>query len=230
MLKAGGWYLVGRVGEDVRTYRVATIQACAELDETFERPPGFDLAAWWAASVARFEASLPQGEARIRLTSYGARHLTGPGRGAAIAAAPGEDGWREVTIPVEGLDTAHRSVPGARPARGGSGPSRTARPAARDGGGHRRAARGPPGPNSGILDRGMSKARQPTLFDARRPLPPDMPEGFVYRPDFLSRDEEAELAAWLATLPFAAFSSAATKAVGGWCRLGGNTTSPAATC
>ncbi len=106
VLKAGGWYLVGRVGEDVRTYRVATIQACAELDETFERPPGFDLAAWWAGSVARFEASLPQGEARIRLTSYGARHLTGPGRGAAIAAAPGGDGWREVTIPVEGLDTA----------------------------------------------------------------------------------------------------------------------------
>ncbi len=51
----------------------------------------------------------------------------------------------------------------------------------------------------------MSKARQPTLFDAPSALPPDMPEGFVYRPDFLSRDEEAELAAWLATLPFAAF-------------------------
>ena len=32
-----------------------------------------------------------------------------------------------------------------------------------------------------------------------------MPEGFAYRPEFLSADEEGELAAWLATLPFQAF-------------------------
>ena len=51
----------------------------------------------------------------------------------------------------------------------------------------------------------MAQARQPTLFDAPETLPPGTPEGFVYRPDFLSRAEEAELAAWLATLPFAAF-------------------------
>jgi alkylated DNA repair dioxygenase AlkB len=51
----------------------------------------------------------------------------------------------------------------------------------------------------------MAHAHQPTLFDAPRTLPAATPEGFVYRPEFLSRDEEAELAAWLATLPFAAF-------------------------
>jgi len=46
---------------------------------------------------------------------------------------------------------------------------------------------------------------QPSLFEAPPTLPRGVPEGFVYRPDFLSRDEEAELAAWLGTLPFAAF-------------------------
>jgi alkylated DNA repair dioxygenase AlkB len=51
----------------------------------------------------------------------------------------------------------------------------------------------------------MAPAHQPTLFDVDQTVPPKAPEGFVYRPDFLSRDEEAELAAWLATLPFAAF-------------------------
>ena len=51
----------------------------------------------------------------------------------------------------------------------------------------------------------MAQARQPTLFDVPQIPPPGTPEGFVYRPDFLSREEEAELAAWLATLPFAAF-------------------------
>lgn len=42
---------------------------------------------------------------------------------------------------------------------------------------------------------------QPLLFDA----PPARPEGMVYRPEFVSRPEEAALLAWLATLPFEPF-------------------------
>jgi alkylated DNA repair dioxygenase AlkB len=51
----------------------------------------------------------------------------------------------------------------------------------------------------------MPQAHQPTLFDVPGTPPPGTPDGFVYRPDFLSRVEESDLAAWLATLPFAAF-------------------------
>lgn len=39
------------------------------------------------------------------------------------------------------------------------------------------------------------------LFDPE----PAGPPGFVYRPDFLSLGQEADLVAWLATLPFAPF-------------------------
>jgi alkylated DNA repair dioxygenase AlkB len=46
-------------------------------------------------------------------------------------------------------------------------------------------------------------ARQPSLFEAGPQ--PALPEGFAYRPEFLSPGEEARLAAWLATLPFQAF-------------------------
>jgi alkylated DNA repair dioxygenase AlkB len=49
----------------------------------------------------------------------------------------------------------------------------------------------------------MSAARQPTLFDLKPT--PKLPEGFAYRPEFLSPAEEARLAEWLATLPFEAF-------------------------
>ena len=49
----------------------------------------------------------------------------------------------------------------------------------------------------------MSIARQPSLFDER--AGPDWPQGLAYRPGFLAPDEEARLAAWLATLPFQAF-------------------------
>jgi len=49
----------------------------------------------------------------------------------------------------------------------------------------------------------MTIAHQPSLFDER--APPGLPQGFAYRPEFLEREEEARLAAWLATLPFEAF-------------------------
>jgi len=51
----------------------------------------------------------------------------------------------------------------------------------------------------------MPARDQPSLFEAPPTLPRGVPDGFVYRPDFLSRDEEADLATWLGTLPFAAF-------------------------
>jgi alkylated DNA repair dioxygenase AlkB len=47
----------------------------------------------------------------------------------------------------------------------------------------------------------MPAARQASLFESE----PSGLEGFVYRAEFLSADEEARLAAWLATLPFAPF-------------------------
>jgi alkylated DNA repair dioxygenase AlkB len=49
----------------------------------------------------------------------------------------------------------------------------------------------------------MSAALQPSLFDLKPS--PKLPEGFAYRPEFLSAQEEADLTAWLATLPFEAF-------------------------
>lgn len=53
----------------------------------------------------------------------------------------------------------------------------------------------------------MPTARQPSLFEdaAAPPAPMSLPEGFVYEPEFLSRDEEADLVAWLALLPFQPF-------------------------
>jgi alkylated DNA repair dioxygenase AlkB len=49
----------------------------------------------------------------------------------------------------------------------------------------------------------MSLARQPSLFEAAPA--PDLPEGFVYQPGFLSTEDEAQLAAWMGRLPFQAF-------------------------
>lgn len=57
--KAGVWYLVARSGTEMRTFRAERILGAEELDERFERPPGFDLVAFWRDWAKQFEKSLP---------------------------------------------------------------------------------------------------------------------------------------------------------------------------
>ncbi len=52
--KAGVWYLVGRHGGEMRSFRVERIRGAHELGERFERPAGFDLERYWSESSARF--------------------------------------------------------------------------------------------------------------------------------------------------------------------------------
>jgi len=60
VLKAGIWYLVARSDGQLRTYRVSRIEQAHLLDQSFERPADFDLAAWWAESRAAFEREIPR--------------------------------------------------------------------------------------------------------------------------------------------------------------------------
>lgn len=45
--KAGVWYLVARSAHEYRTFRAERIIGATALDETFARPAGFDLDAYW---------------------------------------------------------------------------------------------------------------------------------------------------------------------------------------
>lgn len=111
VVKAGVWYLVGQVGEDIRTYRVARIRAVEVLDE-FTRPADFQLVKWWAQSSARFERSLLRETVRLRLDRRAMRALRlVTDEDAALAATatagpPDEEGWREVSLAVESLPVA----------------------------------------------------------------------------------------------------------------------------
>ena len=61
VMKAGSWYMVARTGANVRTFKIANVLELDVLDDTFEHPPGFDLAAHWRDSLQRFERSLQRG-------------------------------------------------------------------------------------------------------------------------------------------------------------------------
>jgi predicted DNA-binding transcriptional regulator YafY len=65
--KGGVWYLAARTsGGEVRSYRVSRVSGARVSEEPCERPEGFDLAAFWAGSVARFREHAPQFRATLR--------------------------------------------------------------------------------------------------------------------------------------------------------------------
>jgi predicted DNA-binding transcriptional regulator YafY len=114
--KAGLWYLVAssagspRDRPGVRVFRVARIASARVLAEPFERPPGFDLAAFWRRWSAEFEASRPRIPVTLRaspgaLAAFGeifGQALFISGEPALAAALPAdEDGWRVVTLSFE---------------------------------------------------------------------------------------------------------------------------------
>lgn len=106
VLKAGIWYLVALADEAVRTYRISRVVTVESTGEGFERPAGFDLAAYWEAASRRLEASLQQGSARLRISPRAQRLLPalfGAAGTRAIEGAgpPDQEGWVEVELPVE---------------------------------------------------------------------------------------------------------------------------------
>ena len=116
VLKSGTWYLVAATGGTPRTYRLGRITAATVLDERFERPPGFDLAAWWERSSREFDRSILRLDVRLRLgpgaVRVAAHALPGVPVAEVLAAAgpPDEHGWWEVTLPLESEEVARSQL------------------------------------------------------------------------------------------------------------------------
>ncbi|WP_101833218.1 helix-turn-helix transcriptional regulator, partial [Frankia canadensis] len=79
VLKSGTWYLVARAAPqpgsgpaptDPRTYRVGKILALTTTGDR-DRPPDFDLAAYWATWTARYESEVYRETATIRFSPTG---------------------------------------------------------------------------------------------------------------------------------------------------------------
>jgi len=109
VLKGGVWYLVARVGDQPRTYRVSNIVELTVTSERFERPKDFDLAAFWAKASRAYEVGLYRGMARLRISPRAMMQLDLLGSAVAQAAAetassPDVNGWVNVVIPIETID------------------------------------------------------------------------------------------------------------------------------
>ena len=119
VLKAGAWYLAARGAGKVRTFRVSNILEQTIGEGSFERPAGFDLPAYWSASLARFEAQLRPGSAALRASPVGRKRLAELGAYAAKAVAqadaPEADGWSRLAFPVEAVERAALTLLGIGP-------------------------------------------------------------------------------------------------------------------
>jgi predicted DNA-binding transcriptional regulator YafY len=113
VLKAGNWYLVAKARKRIGIYKAANIERLEALDETFERPEGFDLREHWSSMVVRFERSLLKGRATLRVMRDAIPDLHALGAAAAdraVCGLPDENGWCEVTLPVEETGFAARQL------------------------------------------------------------------------------------------------------------------------
>jgi predicted DNA-binding transcriptional regulator YafY len=119
VLKVGNWYLVARAApasgaqetagrSAVRTYHVGRLQAVEVLDETFERPQGFDLAAAWEEGQAGYAERVYRHWVDVRISPRGL-DLAGilgeysAGRARELAGPPDGEGWVSTRIPLESM-------------------------------------------------------------------------------------------------------------------------------
>jgi predicted DNA-binding transcriptional regulator YafY len=73
--KGTTWYLVARVPNGLRTYRVSRMQTVTPLATTFQRPE-FDLAAFWKTSSAQLKEQRRHYEATLSLDPQAAQSLS----------------------------------------------------------------------------------------------------------------------------------------------------------
>lgn len=109
VLKAGTWYLVAATDGKPRTYRISNVKHATMLEQKARRPERFDLARYWAQSVARFESEIYTDHADVLATPVGLknlRYLNAAVAGAVAEARPTRrrDGRVALRIPVESLE------------------------------------------------------------------------------------------------------------------------------
>src|SRR5690606_36103040 len=106
VLKAGVWYVVARTDGQLRTYRVSRVLDARPTDDRYERPAGFDLAAFWIASSAAYERDTPRVEVTLRIRPEAVGHLADMAGTLAWSArealdASDPDGWRHLRIRLD---------------------------------------------------------------------------------------------------------------------------------
>ena len=115
VLKAGIWYVVAMVEGQTRTYRVSRVVSVEPLNGTFERPPGFDLPAYWTETTAAYERDVPRIDVTVRVRPDRVGRLRDAVGNAVVDAAdylaePDPEGWLRLRLRLDWPDEAARRL------------------------------------------------------------------------------------------------------------------------
>jgi predicted DNA-binding transcriptional regulator YafY len=115
--KAGIWHLVCARSGRIRVYRVSHLLDTRVSDECFDRPAGFDLAAFWREWCAEREQNQSYYAVTVRVAPDFVSELPrlfGERLHEAIskAGAPDVEGWVTLELPFESLEAARDRILG----------------------------------------------------------------------------------------------------------------------
>jgi predicted DNA-binding transcriptional regulator YafY len=112
---AGTWHLVCHGDGRLRVYRVSRLCEVAILEEGFDRPADFDLAAWWRHRSLERKRAARRYTAIVRVSSVLTNEIErrpGAERLEETSAAGSEDGNDQITwrLRFESFEEARRQV------------------------------------------------------------------------------------------------------------------------
>jgi predicted DNA-binding transcriptional regulator YafY len=112
--KAGIWHLVAAVEGALRVYRLAALSDVRLAAEGFQRPPDFDLEAFWRAWCSDQEQGRASFTATVRVAPHFApeliRRMGEQARRSLAAGLVGDAGWTTVSLPFESLEAARERI------------------------------------------------------------------------------------------------------------------------
>lgn len=113
--KSNIWYVVAhRDDDEMRVFRVSRILALTLTREHFERPPDFDLAAYWESWCKVFESNLRRLPVTLRIAPHLVDELPNIwGQWVRPIIEQGvdmPDGWRQITVYYEALEHAYGEI------------------------------------------------------------------------------------------------------------------------
>jgi predicted DNA-binding transcriptional regulator YafY len=109
--KGSAWYLVANTAAGMRTFRVSRIERATPLNQPSERPPDFNLAAYWTSVTKELSLSRKRFPATLQLECKTAKWIL-TWHSAKQVDGPDAEGWIPVNLEFENEEEARFVVLG----------------------------------------------------------------------------------------------------------------------
>jgi predicted DNA-binding transcriptional regulator YafY len=114
--KSGVWYVVALDGANYRSFRADRIAAAELLAEHFERPPDFDLDAYWSQSMRQYQETIAPFPVTVRVPTASVDAVSTYWRLASVEQTDDSEALVRIDFPARGV-ALHQLVAWGRTVR-----------------------------------------------------------------------------------------------------------------